>query len=233
MIGFQNCFYQHSDGVEQRLILRDATLTFQRNEKICVFAHSGTGKSTILSMLRGQTAPESGHVGTDHSLSWPIGSAGAFHPAMTGEENILAIAKLCGLDAGMTSAYVFKFSELEEDYFYPLSTYSSGKRARLAYALSYAVPASMYLAEDSIGTGSIDYIAKCKSALLQKLKHAGLFLITRNPQIGKDIAERFFVLQNGTFVECGTFEDANDLFERADTHVSEIVDLVEGFYSSE
>jgi capsular polysaccharide transport system ATP-binding protein len=209
--GFVDCTrYFLSFGVP-KIVLYDANLAVRTDEKVGLLIPPGEGKSTIIRLLAGADHPSSGTVLRD-GRGWPLGYTGAFVAGMTGEENVHNIAQFVGLDPLEMSAFCLDFSELEESYFQPLQLYTPGMRARLAFAVSFAFPASTYLADEKIAIGTEAFRAKCTAALAERLQTAGLILVASNPRLTKDVCERHGVLSRGDFIMCDSHEEAIELF---------------------
>jgi capsular polysaccharide transport system ATP-binding protein len=229
VIGFLDCHKYYSTADGDRVVLFGASCLFDPLDRVSILAAAGSGKTTLVRLLAGLEAPTYGHVFRNPATSWPLGFAGAFHPALTGEENIRILSILCDVDADLTSDYVAQFSNLGDDYRRALSTYSAGMRARLAISFSLAVPAATYLADETIGTGDESFRLKCEAALQQRLRNAGLFLVTRNPRLAERFGRRHGVLRDGRVLMCDSFEQARSLFASQADEFTEIESIVTGF----
>lgn len=211
MWGFIDCSrYFLSFGVP-KVVLHEATMLVETDEKFGLLAPSGEGKSTIIRMLAGVEEPDSGIVLRDEG-GWPLGYSGAFRPEMTGEENVRKLALIVGLDPSELVAFCGAFSELGEAYFHPLRYYSGRMRARLAFAASLGIPARTYLADDKLSGGDDDFRKKCDAALVERLKTAGLIFVASNPRATEGVCERHGVLRRGKIIMCDTHEQAKELF---------------------
>lgn len=212
MWGFVDCTrYYRSFGVT-KVVLDRASLVVATTEKLGLLIPAGQGKSTIIRMLSGVDRPNSGEVLRDGG-GWPLGYAGALRPDMTGEDNILVLASLVGVDPLRFSAFCLEFSELSDAYYHPISAWTGRMRARLAFAASFGIPASTYLADDKIGTGERDFHEKCVAALEQRLKTAGLILVASNPRVTETICETHAIVSRGKIIRCRSHEEARELFE--------------------
>lgn len=229
MIGFANCTKLFRLEEETKVILDSANLAFNPTDRVCILARAGDGKTTITAMLAGLEAPTKGEVLRDNDISWPLGFAGAFHPAISGEKNVRIIADLSNINASWVSAYVAEFAQLGDDFYQPVQSYSSGMRARLAFALSMAVPAKTYLADNNIGTGDSAFRLKCEVAFEKRLADAGLFCITQSLRIAERFGNTFGVLRNGRFEMQASFQDAKAIFEDYHDEFSDVADIVGGF----
>ena len=229
MIGLVDCHKYYPGHDRERVVLFGATCLFDPLDKVSILAEPGSGKTTLIRLLAGLEAPTSGKVVRGSGTSWPLGFAGAFHPAMTGEENVRTLAMLTDVDPDWTSAFVAQFADLGGDYYRPLATYSASMRARVAMSFSLAVPSTTYLADESIGAGSDYFRLKCEAALRQHLRSSGLFLVTRNPRTAERFGQRFGVLREGRFTMCDSFADAQSLFEAKGNRLTDLEELVSGF----
>jgi capsular polysaccharide transport system ATP-binding protein len=88
------------------------------------------------------------------SVSWPLGFAGGFQGSLTGLDNARFIARIYGRDYRELRDFVEDFSELGAHLKQPTKTYSSGMRARLAFALSLAIEFDCYLIDEVIMVGT-------------------------------------------------------------------------------
>lgn len=228
MYGFHNCTKLYGSGGEVRHVLVDASFTFGPRDRVAVLAGAGSGKSTLIRLLGGADQPTSGQVRCPPGASWPIGFAGAFHPALTGEENVRVLATMLQADSDRVGAFVALVSELGEDYRSPLESYSSGMRARLAFSFSMAIPHSFYLADETVGAGDGQYRLKSERMMRRRLENSGLFLVTRNPRIAERFADRFAVLYRRRIIGCATIGKARELLVRQSQGEDELEMLTAG-----
>lgn len=232
MYGFHNCTKQYEASGEVRRILMDATFTFGPRDRVAILAGGGAGKSTLVRLMGGLEAPTSGQVRRPPGTSWPIGFAGAFHPALTGEENVRVLATMVEADPDAVSAFVALASELGDDYRSPLQGYSSGMRARLAFAFSMAIPQRFYLADEVVGAGDGQYRLKSECLLLRRLETAGLLLVTRNPRVAERFVDQFAVLYRHRIIRCSTMREAKALLAEQNYGEDELETLTVGFRQS-
>lgn len=184
------------------LLLSNATEHFGRDERVGILAAPGTGKSSIARLLAGIEKPDTGHIYREGKTSWPIGFAGGFHPELTGAQNITFLSELVGQDPGETIAFCTEFANLGKSLSKKAKTYSSLERAVVAYSFSLAVPCDMYIADEVVGVGDADMRLRCSAILDQRLAHAGLIFLSKNPAQLEKHCTRFLVLINGQLVPC-------------------------------
>jgi capsular polysaccharide transport system ATP-binding protein len=118
-----------------------------------ILGANGAGKSTLLRMISGADYPDSGMIECHRKVSFPLGFAGSFKGTLTGIENTLFVSRIYGQDTEAVVEYVKEFSQLGEQLYMPLQTYSSGMRARLAFGVSLAIDFEMYLVDEITAVG--------------------------------------------------------------------------------
>ena len=118
----------------RRVVLDNANATFEAGHNFGVLGVNGAGKSTLIRLLAGSELPDRGIVRRFGRVSFPLGFGGTFHGALSGRENAAFIARVYGARLRPTIDYIEDFAELGEYFLMPVNTYSTGMRARLAFA---------------------------------------------------------------------------------------------------
>src|SRR5947209_15325716 len=68
--------------------IRNLSFEVKHGEALGIVGHNGAGKTTILRMLAGITAPSAGEIMIRGRLAALIEVSSGFHPELTGRENI-------------------------------------------------------------------------------------------------------------------------------------------------
>lgn len=199
-----------------RVILDDVSLMVDPGMRLGILGESGSGKTTVVQILSGLEPLDHGEViGTD-SMSWPIGFSGGFHRELTADENVRIIARIYSADPEEISAFCIDLSELGEDYYRPLRTYSGSMRARLGFSLSMAFAFDAYLADDVVGVGNGPYRNRCERILQERIDDASFMLFTKNPRAAQRFCTDFAILRDGRIMHCDNFHEAQRLFSVID-----------------
>ena len=104
---------------------------------------------------------------------------GAFHPELTGRENILLNGTLLGLGRRAIVDRldrIVAFAELERFIDAPLRTYSSGMVARLGFSVISDVDAEIVVIDEALGVGDEAFQLKC-AARLDEIRRRGTTLL--------------------------------------------------------
>lgn len=211
MISLMNVSRYFGSGKKTRFVLSDVSLRVEPMDRIGILALPGEGKSTLARIIAGQERPNQGFVTRKGRISWPIGFAAAFHPSMTGAQNIAAVAKLWNQDPHDLVMRVEDFAQIGSEFHQPLMDLSPGKRSQIALSLSLNTEFDSYLADDMNVSSNPVFRDKCDAALLDKLETAGLIMLSRHPRLLKTFATRFYVLSGGSLIECKNTVEAQDI----------------------
>ncbi|WP_377295143.1 ABC transporter ATP-binding protein [Rhizobium sp. SG2393] len=178
-------------------VLKGISFDVKAGEKVAILGRNGAGKSTLVKLVGGVERPTSGFIYRGMSMSWPIAFGGGFEPTMTGLDNIRFIARLYGQPIRETIERVDDFAELGKHLMSPVKSYSSGMRARLAFALTLAIDFDCFLIDEVISVGDQRFQRKSHEALFEKRKHCAMILISHDIGIIRSYCDRAVVLKAG------------------------------------
>ena len=153
-----------ADRAHERVVpaLRDVSFTVPRGSVMGVIGRNGAGKTTLLRALAGVLAPEAGRIvvrGQMNLLAPGIGMNGA----LTGRENIKLGGLACGLSEqqlAQAAESIGEFAELGEYLDFPIKTYSSGMRSRLAFAVTANLDPDILLMDEILSAGDTAFAEK-------------------------------------------------------------------------
>ncbi|MFT8643956.1 ABC transporter ATP-binding protein [Gluconacetobacter sp.] len=193
-------------------VLNGVNFTIQRGEKWGILGHNGAGKSTLLRIIGGVDMPTSGRVERDMTVSWPLAFAGAFQGSLSGLDNLRFIARIYNRDYGEMRRFVDDFAELGTHLREPVKNYSSGMKARLAFALSIAIEFECYLIDEVIMVGDARFTERCRRELFEKRNDRALILVSHSMDFVKEICDYGMVLQDGKMNICNTVQEGIDIY---------------------
>lgn len=196
-------------------VLDNLNFTIQPGEKIGVLGRNGAGKSTLIRILSGAERPTSGSIKRGMSLSWPLAFGGAFQGSLTGLDNLKFICRIYGVSYDDKVAYVQEFSELGKYLREPVKTYSSGMRARLAFAISMAVEFDCFLIDEIISVGDARFHAKCQHELFEKRSDRGFIIVSHETHNIREHCTKACVLHQGKLHEFSDIDTAYAWYQEA------------------
>ncbi|MHA1529655.1 MAG: ABC transporter ATP-binding protein [Alphaproteobacteria bacterium] len=194
-------------------ILHDVSFELPPGRNIAILGRNGAGKSTLMRLIAGTLRPDRGQILRQRRISWAMGFSGSFHPALTGAQNTRFVARIYGRDTRALDAYVQDFAELGASYRLPVGTYSSGMKARLAFALSMGVDFDVYLVDEVIGVGDAAFRRKCASAFRRRMDRARVLMISHNAATLRQFCDAGLVMEAGRLTFFDTVEAAIEAHE--------------------
>lgn len=193
-------------------VLDGVSFDIAPGEKIAVLGRNGAGKSTLVKIIGGVEKPTLGEIKRGMSMSWPIAFGGGFEASMTGLDNIRFIARLYNQPIQQTIDQVDDFAELGKNLMLPVKAYSSGMRARLAFALTLAIDFDCFLIDEVISVGDQRFHRKCHDALFVQRKHCAMILVSHDIAIIKAYCNKAMVLKAGRSRVFDDVEFAIDIY---------------------
>ncbi|WP_438987891.1 ABC transporter ATP-binding protein, partial [Marivivens donghaensis] len=136
------------------------SLAIPAGTSVALLGVNGAGKSTLLNMISGSLRPDEDRILRNGTVSRPVGFAGSFHGDLTGAQNTRFVARTYGVDTDELLDFVTDFANLGDQINDPVRGYSSGMRARLAFALSMGLPFDLYLVDEVTAVGDTKFRAK-------------------------------------------------------------------------
>ena len=180
-----------------RRVLDGISFSVGMGEKIAVLGRNGAGKSTLIQILSGLLRPTSGHIERGLRMSWPLALGGGFEGDLTGYDNVRFISRIYNAPFRETYEYVDEFTELGRHLHMPVRFYSSGMRARLAFALSLAIDFECFLIDEVILVGDRKFQERCHFELFENRRHCAMILAIHSTDVVHSFCGSALVLKNG------------------------------------
>lgn len=210
MIRLESIVKRYSTRQGSSTVLNDVCLQVKRGEKIGILGRNGAGKSTLIRLISGAEHPSSGRITRNMKVSWPLAFGGAFQGTLTGLDNLRFICRVYGISAEDKIDYVQDFSELGKYLREPIKTYSSGMRARLAFAISMVIEFDCYLIDEVISVGDARFHDKCQHELFEKRSDRAMIMVSHEAHNIREHCTRAAVIHNGALHE---FPDIDTAYE--------------------
>ena len=208
--------YRTHDG--PRTVLDHIDLQVTRGQKIGILGRNGSGKSTLIRLISGAEYPSSGAIHRGMRVSWPLAFGGGFQGSLTGLDNLRFICRVYEASVEKVRPYVEDFSELGRYLREPIKNYSSGMRARLAFALSMAVEFDCFLIDEIAAVGDQRFHQKCHEELFVKRGDRAMIIVSHHMEFIRAHCESAAVLVRG---KLNLFKNVDEAFAFYSEHDSE------------
>ena len=201
MITLTNVVKRYKTRRGAHTVLDGVSLTVNPGDKLGILGRNGAGKSTLIRLISGAELPTRGTVARRMSVSWPLAFGGAFQGSLTGVDNVRFICRVYGANFRSVLPFVEEFAELGKFLREPLKTYSSGMRARLAFAISMAIEFECFLIDEVISVGDARFHEKCRHELFEKRRDRAMIIVSHEAHNIREHCSRACVLNNGRLQE--------------------------------
>jgi phospholipid/cholesterol/gamma-HCH transport system ATP-binding protein len=213
---------------EQQVVLRGIDLQVARGETLAVLGRSGTGKSVLLKLIIGLEKPDAGSIqihgqevtGLDRNqlneIRKKIGflfQQAALYDSLTVEENVAfplrRHTQMSDAERGERVKELLSSVGMEKDLGKMPTDISGGMKKRVGLARALALEPDIMLFDeptaglDPITSGEINQLV----LKLQKERNTASIVVTHDMHSAKTISDRLALINEGTILIEGTFED--------------------------
>ena len=184
-------------------VFEGVNLTLNEGDRLGIVGRNGAGKSTLLRIMAKIYAPATGTVTWGRGVQVSLLSLGlGFKNDLTGRDNAYLSGLLQGLsknDAGKSLKHIQEFCELGDYFDEPVKTYSSGMRARLAFATALLNNAKgLLLIDEVLSVGDKEFREKAKLSLKEQLsERRAIVLVSHNESQIDDLCNSAILLDTG------------------------------------
>jgi capsular polysaccharide transport system ATP-binding protein len=221
MIQFEDVSKTYHTPWGEKCILDAQSFKIERGSSIGIVGINGTGKSTLTRLIAGIEHPDRGVIQRSMTVSWPLGFGGAFQGSLTGADNTRFIARIYRRDVAQILKSVEDFAELGQYLYMPVKTYSSGMRARLAFAVSLAIEFECYIIDEVTAVGDTKFRERCAEAINKRRHNGTLIMVSHDAATLRSYCDSGAILRNGKLTFFETIDDAVQAYDSlfmADSH---------------
>jgi lipopolysaccharide transport system ATP-binding protein len=163
--------------------VRDLSFKIRRGETVGIIGENGAGKSTILKLMAGITAPTQGRVVCRGRVASLIELGAGFNPDLTGRENISLNGSVLGLSQSEIKREfdrIVSFSGLEQVLDTPVKYYSTGMYAKLGFAIAAHVEADIILTDEILAVGDAAFQRQCHKKFQELQSSATIVFVSHD-----------------------------------------------------
>lgn len=185
--------------------LHDVSFLIHPGETVGIIGHNGAGKSTIMKLIAGVTYPTDGTVTVTGRVAPMIELGAGFHYELNGYENIFLNGAILGMQKSEIEEElenIIEFSEIREFLHEPLKRFSTGMVMRLAFSIAVHARAKIFLIDEVLAVGDLEFQRKCISRLneIKKEKDKIIVFVSHDESAVKKFCQRVILLDHGKLV---------------------------------
>lgn len=198
-----------------RVVLDNINFKVHPGEKVGILGRNGAGKSTLIRLISEAEKPTTGEVIRNMSISWPIAFGGGFQGSLTGIDNVYFICRIYGINAKEKLPFIEEFTDLGRYLYEPIKKYSSGMRARLAFAISMSIEFDCFLIDEVVSVGDQRFHEKCYTELFEKRADRAMIIVSHDANFVREHCTRASVLHNGQLVNFNNLDSAFEFYNNS------------------
>jgi lipopolysaccharide transport system ATP-binding protein len=182
--------------------ITDVSFVLNKGECLGIIGRNGAGKTTLLQLLSGIIRPDKGDF-VNHGYTTTLLSLQAgFIPYLTGRENTMLNGLYLGIRKSVIKSKlndIQEFSELGDFFDQPISSYSSGMRARLGFSIAFQLDPDVLLIDEVLGVGDESFRAKSTHKMKEKiLSNQTVVIVSHSQSTLRELCNRVVWIENGT-----------------------------------
>jgi len=203
--------------------LRNVSFDIGFGEAFFVVGRNGAGKTTLLKVMAETLLPDTGTVTVSGEISAFLSMGLGFRPDLSGYDNMELALRFMGVPPSEVSDLredIAEFTQLGMFLDAPVYTYSSGMRARLAFAIATSIEPEILIMDEVINAGDEEFREKCQERLDRMLSHAKAIVVcTHNLRNVREMATRAMWIDQGQVQYIGK---PDDVVERYGAFIKEV-----------
>ncbi len=210
----------------------NVTLEINNGERVGIIGRNGAGKSTLLHLIAGITTPSTGSIVVNGKVTAVMTLGIGLRDEATGRENIYLDGEVQGLERSRIDAVIEEvtaFAELGKFIDYPVRTYSTGMKARLAFSMITHLEPEILIIDEALSAGDAAFSAKA-TRRVKELCHRGKIVIIVSHGMGaiNEICDRCIWMDAGRIAMDGEPREVTQAYLEAVREADEKV-LLEKF----
>ena len=193
--------------VSGKTAVDNLTVEILPGERVGIIGPNGAGKSTLVHLIAGLAAPTRGAVEVTGRVTAVMTLGVGLREDFSGRENIYIDGELQGkqrVEVDRLVEQIIEFAELREFIDMPLRTYSTGMKARLAFAMISCIEPEILVIDEALSVGDAFFAMKAQQKI-RELCDAGRIVIVVSHEIDsiRRMCTRCLWMESGAIVMDG------------------------------
>ncbi len=205
------------DRSQQIPAIKNVSFSVRPGETYGILGTNGSGKSTVIKMLSGNSIPTSGTIiakGKMQHFSYMTGMIESY----SGFDNIYYKCSLLGMsrqEINEIAEEIIYFSELGDDIYKQYRNYSSSMKSKLGFAIAINLDVDIIVLDGSLAVGDDKFRRKCHKAIYDKLrKGVSIVYATHSQTAVENNCQRCLWIDDGEVVCEGNPKKISVLYKK-------------------
>lgn len=199
-----------------KLAVDGLSLRIAEGDRLGIIGRNGAGKSTLLHMIAAICEPTTGAIRVNGKVTSIMTLGVGLRDDLSGRENIYVDGEIQGksrAEVERVAAQVIEFAELGKFIDYPVRTYSTGMKARLAFAMISHVDPEILIIDEALAVGDAAFSMKATERILEICARGKIvILVSHSMQSVRQICNRCIYMKAGQILMDGPPLDVTNAY---------------------
>ena len=208
---------QESSNAERYKVAVDrVSFGIQTGDRLGIVGPNGAGKSTLLQMITGISKPTSGKIEVVGHVTAVLTLGVGLREDLSGRENIYIDGEVQGKsrsEINLIIDEIIEFAELGEFIDYPVRTYSTGMKSRLAFSMLVCIEPEILIIDEALSAGDSVFAAKA-SQKIREICNKGkiVILVSHSMATIVEMCDRCIWIDQGQIVMDGDPQEVTSAY---------------------
>lgn len=209
-----------------KLVINDVSFDIDIGERVGIIGANGAGKSTLLQIIAGIAQPTSGIVEKKGKVTAVMTLGVGLREESTGRENIYIDGEVQGksrIEIENVIDEIIAFADLGDFIDYPVRTYSTGMKSRLAFSMLVCIEPEILIIDEALSAGDANFAIKASKKIHEICDRGKIvILVSHSMPTIVEMCDRCIWMENGKIVMDGDPKTVTDAYLDAVHHADEI-----------
>ncbi|WP_271255187.1 ABC transporter ATP-binding protein [Pseudanabaena sp. Chao 1811] len=215
-----------SKGRNDKVVIDDISFEIFNGERVGIIGSNGAGKSTLLQIIADIAKPTSGIVEKKGKVTAVMTLGVGLREELTGRDNIYIDGEVQGksrLEIDEVIDKIIAFADLSDFIDYPVRTYSTGMKSRLAFSMLVCIEPEILIIDEALSAGDANFSIKA-SKKIREICDLGriVILVSHSMPTIVEMCDRCIWMEHGKIVMDGDPQTVTDAYLDAVHHDDEI-----------
>jgi lipopolysaccharide transport system ATP-binding protein len=208
---------QDSSKIERYKVAVDrVSFSIQTGDRLGIVGSNGAGKSTLLQMITGVSKPTSGNIEVVGHVTAVLTLGVGLREDLSGRENIYIDGEVQGKsrsEINLIIDEIIEFAELGEFIDYPVRTYSTGMKSRLAFSMLVCIEPEILIIDEALSAGDSVFASKA-SQKIREICNKGkiVILVSHSMATIVEMCDRCIWIDQGKIVMDGDPQEVTSAY---------------------
>lgn len=193
---------------KKNVVLQDISFEINEGERVGIIGRNGAGKSTLLNILSGFAKADKGNSNIIGKVNSILDIGTNLEPELTGKENVCRAGILYGIEKNIIDSLlpeIETFVDIGDYWTQPIKTYSSGMKARIAFAQIAFIQPEILIIDEVLGVGDYFFVEKSQKKLKELCDRGKILLIvSHSMETIQNMTNRCIWIDKGKIVKDGS-----------------------------